>query len=169
MTVMSLEALSALEEIRQLKAKYAFLLDTKAWDKWRLLFTDDVQCDVNDVVTHGADRFVEWVVGRVGEAATIHHMHMPILELTSPTTAAGIWAMFDYLQFPESSPRPPFQGYGHYHEKYRLEPAGWKISYLQLTRLRIDDLRAVKPLVTSTFDPPDVTSAAANSLEPTGT
>lgn len=32
------------------------------------------------------------------------------------------------------------KGYGHYLETYRREPEGWRISSLQLTRLRVDDV-----------------------------
>jgi hypothetical protein len=160
----SLEELGAFEEIRRLKARYSFFLDTKAWDEWRRLFTDDIHCDVEGVVTRGADDFVAWVRGRVGDAATVHQFHMPILEIVSPTTATGIWPMYDYLQFPETSDRPPFQGFGHYHETYRHEADGWRISHLQLTRLRIDNLSSLRPMVATSFAELPTTSAAAALL-----
>ena len=45
----------------------------------------------------------------LAQAVTVHHGHMPEIELTSPITATGIWAMFDIVQ----SPRLNFRGYGH--------------------------------------------------------
>ena len=42
MTTLSLVELTALHNIRQLKARYAFFLDTKDWDEFLRLFTDDM-------------------------------------------------------------------------------------------------------------------------------
>ena len=33
------------------------------------------------------------------DVVTVHHGHMPEIELTSPTTARGIWAMEDMLRY----------------------------------------------------------------------
>jgi hypothetical protein len=63
---------------------------------------------------------------------------MPEIELTGPTSATGIWSMFDYV---DKAGEYPIQlrGYGHYHETYCKEPDGqWRIARLQLTRLRVD-------------------------------
>jgi len=59
---------------------------------------------------------------------------MPEIEITSSTTARGIWAMFDYLRFPTFI----FKGYGHYEEEYVKEVGGWKIKRVLLTRLHCD-------------------------------
>ena len=48
----------------------------------------------------------------------MHHGHMPEIELTSDTTATGIWAMEDHLWWPEGSALQHLHGYGHYHETY---------------------------------------------------
>jgi hypothetical protein len=66
---------------------------------------------------------------------TVHHGHMPEIELTSPTTATGIWAMEDHLWWPAGSPITSLHGYGHYHETYRKSSEGWRIATLTLTRL----------------------------------
>ncbi|MFC2028291.1 nuclear transport factor 2 family protein, partial [Chloroflexota bacterium] len=65
---------------------------------------------------------------------TVHHGHMPEIELTSDTTATGIWAMFDFLQHSGFT----LQGYGHYEEEYVKQEGQWKIKRLRLTRLRED-------------------------------
>ena len=66
---------------------------------------------------------------------TVHHGHTPEIELTSPTTATGIWAMQDVLQLAE---RRPLHGYGHYHETYELIDGAWRIRTSKLTRLHMD-------------------------------
>ena len=60
----------------------------------------------------------------------MHHGHMPEIELTSPTTATGIWAMEDMLRYPDGS---EMHGYGHYHETYEFAGDTWRIKTLTLT------------------------------------
>ena len=38
---------------------------------------------------------------------TVHHGHMPDIEITSPTTAKGIWAMEDKLRFADGTALHP--------------------------------------------------------------
>jgi hypothetical protein len=61
---------------------------------------------------------------------------MPEIEITSPTTARGVWAMEDKLRWPERG--TAMHGYGHYHETYELVDGAWRIKTLTLTRLRVD-------------------------------
>jgi len=69
---------------------------------------------------------------------TVHHGHMPEIELTSPTTATGIWSMEDKLRWPKGSVIREMHGYGHYRETYERTATGWRIKTLKLTRLRVD-------------------------------
>lgn len=56
--------LCEIEAIKQLKARYCRYLDTKQWDDWRQLFTDDFVSDTSPsggrLIT-GADEFVAYV------------------------------------------------------------------------------------------------------------
>ena len=61
---------------------------------------------------------------------------MPEIEITSPTTATGIWAMLDILQEPGGENL--VHGWGHYHETYERIDGRWYIKTLRLTRLRVD-------------------------------
>jgi len=92
-----------IEEIKKLKARYFRLMDKKQWDEWREVFTEDA------ILQHGPnseDKFEgrEQIVGQLSQilanAVTVHHGHMPEIELTSETTATGTWAMFDYVEMP---------------------------------------------------------------------
>jgi hypothetical protein len=126
-----------IEAIKQLKARYCRFMDTKDWAGYRRLFTDDVVMDTTEsgggVVT-GADAFVEFLVGAIGDAITVHQCHTPEIELASAERATGIWAMEDMVRFPDGS---ELHGYGHYHETYE-KSSSWQISSLRLTRLRMD-------------------------------
>ena len=82
----------------------------------------------------GRTTLVEAVTRALSKGISMHHGHMPEIEITSPTTARGIWAMFDYLRFSTFI----FKGYGHYEEAYVKEANGWKIKSVLLTRLHCD-------------------------------
>ncbi len=128
MTTLSLPELTALHDIRRLKAQYAFFLDTKNWGGFRRLFTDDLVGKFGEgpEIT-GGDRYVELAAEAAQAATTIHQFHEPVLELTSATTATASWPVLAYLHFPDRS-QPTTQNYGHYHERYRLTDDGWKIA-----------------------------------------
>ncbi len=127
-----------IEHIKKLKAKYFRLIDTKQWDAWGELFTQDVtvvyQGPHPDIRCEGRADLVARVRNALAQAVTVHHGHMPEIELTSPTTATGIWAMFDIVQSPQLS----FKGYGHYEEEYAKQAGTWRIKNLLLTRLHCD-------------------------------
>jgi hypothetical protein len=129
-----------IEQIRQLKARYFRLMDTKDWAAFRELFTPDVRIDVTSDgagVFEGLDSFLDMLLPALADVVTVHHGHMPELQITSPTTATGIWAMEDRLQFPEGGPIKEVHGWGHYHDTYVLSDGTWRIAPFTLTRLRV--------------------------------
>jgi SnoaL-like domain len=126
------------EAIKQLKARYFRLIDTKDWDRLAAVFTGDVEIDVSGDgggITRGATEFVSFLRSVIGNAITVHHGHTPEIEVTSPTTARGIWALEDQLWWPEGGPVAHMHGFGHYHETYEKTDAGWRIKSLTITRL----------------------------------
>jgi uncharacterized protein (TIGR02246 family) len=127
-----------IEAIRRLKARYFRTMDTKDWAGMRQVFTDDVVVDTSEggggVVT-GADQFMAFLQEALGEATTVHQGHMPEIDLTSDTTATGVWALNDIVIFPNGM---RLDGYGHYHETYEKAGGEWRIKTLKLTRLRMD-------------------------------
>jgi len=130
-----------IEAIRQLKARYFRLLDTKDWAAFRGVFTPDVVVDVSADgagVSEGVDTFLDMLVPTLQSVVTVHHGHMPEIELTSATTAKGIWAMEDVLRFPPETGMTELHGWGHYHETYVKTDGAWRIATLRLTRLRLD-------------------------------
>lgn len=132
--------LAAIEAIKQLKARYCRYLDAKDWAAWRTLFTDDFISDTSESggkLIVGADDFVAFTrkgIGRPAQA-TAHQVHAPEIELTSPTTARGVWALQDVVRF---GPGVTLAGYGHYHETYENVAGRWFIKSSKLTRLRED-------------------------------
>ena len=146
--VSDLERLVAIEEIHQLKARYYRFMDTKDWAGLETIFTDDCVFDMRSEARDKSRAAEGLVIGAKAIAAamrlavedlvTVHHGHMPEIEITSPTTAKGIWAMEDVLRWPEGAPMKTLQGYGHYHETYEKVGNRWLIKSLRLSRLRVD-------------------------------
>jgi SnoaL-like domain len=138
-------SLEDVEAIKQLKARYFRLLDTKQWDEWRKQFTDDCRYDGTSRPYPGPDEFVAGTRERLEDAVTIHQGHMPEIVITGARTARGIWSMFDWVEFEEARDvgrglNRGFTGYGHYEEEYRKEADVWRISLLRLTRLRLTSI-----------------------------
>lgn len=143
-----LERLTAIEEIKQLKARYFRSMDTKDWDGLTAVFAPDAELDVRgeagdqskaatDLV-RGGPTIGAFIRNAVYDLTTVHHGHMPEIEVTGDTTARGIWAMEDVLRWPEGGPLKTLQGYGHYHETYRKIDGAWRIQSSRLSRLRVD-------------------------------
>lgn len=137
--------LLAIEEIKRLKARYFRCMDTKDWDGFAEVFAPDAVMDMAsemgdtaDAVTTGNAAIASFVRSHIGGVETVHHGHTPEIEITSATTATGVWAMEDHLRWPDTAPLHVMHGYGHYHETYVLVDGAWRIATLRLTRLRLD-------------------------------
>jgi hypothetical protein len=77
----------------------------------------------------GIAAILEMIQTNLTGVLTIHHGHMPIIEITSPTIATGLWALEDVLFWPDGSGLDGIDGrlygYGHYHETHvRDQPDG---------------------------------------------
>lgn len=164
------ERLMAIEEIKQLKARYFRCMDTKDWDGFAdstgrrrraaapaaavgkaaafAQFTPDAMMDVSGEmggdgdddtgITRGNRAIAEFVRSAIDDVVTVHHGHMPEIDVDSPTTATAVWAMEDMLRWPDGAPLREMHGYGHYHERYEKHDGKWRIASTRLTRLRVD-------------------------------
>jgi len=138
-----LERLLAIEEIKQLKAKYFYAYDHKDWEMWRdEVWAPDGRLEVPEMNRDIGPReaMIAWVVEQSADQVSVHHGHTPIIEITSDTTATGLWAMEDRLyrskEHPLNGDTAYVLGFGHYHETYVKLDVGWRIRSTRLTRLR---------------------------------
>lgn len=147
-TIDKLDRLLAIQDIQHLKARYFRCMDTKDWAGLEAVFTPDVVTDFRasvqphdeNLLITGAARYVAALVPILDPLSTVHHGHMAEIDVTSATTANGIWAMEDKLWAPPGSGMPwrRLHGYGHYHESYEKHDGYWRISAIRLSRLRVD-------------------------------
>ena len=153
MTLQETDQLIALEAIRQLKARYCRMIDTKQWVELEKLFTPDTKFDGFTSAPEGTDpsTFVTRIAERFESAITIHHVQAPEIKLISSKKARGVWSMMDYvdLQPDAGTSSDPtgrgWVGWGFYEEEYTQDGEVWCISYMRLTRQRMDALSVDHP------------------------
>ncbi|RZK00076.1 MAG: nuclear transport factor 2 family protein [Novosphingobium sp.] len=123
--------------ITELKARYCRLLDTKDWEGWGQLFTEDFHQDVTGSgggVFDGRDAAVAATRASIGTAKTAHQVHSPEISIDGDA-ATAIWALQDRVIWDGGR---ALTGYGHYHERYVRTADGWRIAEQRLTRLHMD-------------------------------
>jgi len=150
-----LDRLLAIEAIKQLKARYFRFVDTKDWDGIASLFAPDAQFTRSGAfnvldpwrgsyrpplpaepdVKAGRAEIVEMIRAAVEHVRTVHHGHMPEIEILDDASARGIWAMSDEIL--DGDHRLVFRGCGHYHETYERGAEGWLIKTARISRIQL--------------------------------
>lgn len=140
-----LARLIAIEDIRQLKAKYFFAYDHKDWDMWRReVWAPDARLVIGEMgkTLEGIDAMIEWVAAQAADQVSVHHGHTSVITITSDTTATGVWAMEDLIwrsrEHPLNGDTSFVHGWGHYLEDYVKLDCGWRLRSTTLTRLRAE-------------------------------
>ena len=135
--------LEAIEEIRNLKARYFRHIDCKLWDELPSVFTADMKVVTPDgrVWIEGGDKYAASLQQGLASAVSCHQGLTGEIKIIDAENAKGIWAMQDVITWNDRHPREGWKailGRGHYHETYRFENGAWRIATLTLTRLRLD-------------------------------
>ena len=150
-----IEILAAIEDIKKLKSRYFRAVDTKDIKLLESVFTQDCVVDYRGAATDpltginhvpegtgqvltGLKNYIDHCRRDLAFFTSVHHGHMPEIEISTTTTARGIWAMMDVLRFPTGAPISGLDGYGHYYETYEKIDDSWKIKTLRLKRLLLD-------------------------------
>jgi uncharacterized protein (TIGR02246 family) len=126
-----------IEEIKKLKARYFRALDSKDWDAYGNVFSEDCIVDLTRASgpkVQGREEFRAY--GRsLTIVQSVHNGHMPEIELTGPDTATGVWVLEDYNIWEDGTQN---HGWGHYLETYVKRQGRWYIKNMALSYLRID-------------------------------
>ncbi len=149
-----IEKIKAIQEIKQLKARYFRAADTKDMALMATVLAEDCELDYAGAckdpvtgidllpdVTEGKIRSREEAIEKFGNGegvVTVHHGHTCEIELLAPDQASAIWAMTDHLYFSPDAPVEMLTGHGHYFETYERLDGVWLIKTLRLTRLRVE-------------------------------
>ncbi len=139
--MMSIDEIRDRFAICELKARYCRLLDTKQWEAWAQLFTEDYVLDVSAAgggpPIEGRDAAMASVFGSIGDAVTAHQVHFPEITLNGDE-ARAIFPMQDRVIFGPGKTLAAITGFGHYHDNLVRRDGTWKIARLKLTRLHMD-------------------------------
>lgn len=146
MTVDAIARLEAIEEIRNLKARYFRLMDTKQWVELAELFAPDLQVlsPGGELWLSGGQAFADSLRTSLERSVSCHQGFTAEIEIRDAQTATGIWAMQDVISWEDRHPREGWKsivGRGHYHETYRRIDGAWRIATLTLTRISLDVVR----------------------------
>lgn len=128
--------LQELEAIHRLKYKYLRCLDQKRWDELEECFTEDATAAYGDGKFSFANRakIMEFLRGALGPASMIssHRVHQPEIDLTSATTAIGVWALEDTVI--ETNANITIRGAAFYRDEYVKVDGRWRIKATGYTR-----------------------------------
>lgn len=148
-----LDRLAAIEEIRQLRAKYFRGVDSCDGDLVKSILAEDCVLDFRgcctdptsgrdfipamNVVLEGRDAWRSDGMSKFG-IVSVHQGHNSEIDFDSDTSASGIWSMTDRLYFPPGNEFSLMTGYGHYVDTYVRTAEGWKLKTTRITRIRVE-------------------------------
>lgn len=148
-----LERLVAIEEIRQVKAKYFRGVDISDGELVRSVLAEDCVLDylgcctdpksgvdflpAMNIVMRGAASWSSDGLSKAG-ITSVHHGHNGEVSIESETKASAIWPMMDLLYMPPGAPYALMTGYGFYHETYEKIAGAWKLKTLRIERIRVE-------------------------------
>jgi hypothetical protein len=147
-----IERLNAIEEIKQVKARYFRGVDTSDPELVRGILADDCILDymgcctdpmtghdylpAMNVVMHGAAAWPTQGM-RASGIWSVHQGHNCEASVDSAITGQAIWSMTDRLFMPAGAPFALLTGFGYYHETYARIAGTWKIKTLRIERIRV--------------------------------
>jgi uncharacterized protein (TIGR02246 family) len=126
-----------IEQIHQLKYRYARLIDTKRWEELAEVFAPDATASYGGGATEleGRAAIMEFLTGAMGDESmlTSHKMHQPEITLTGPDTAEGIWALDDVVILGEVG--LTVRGSSFYEDRYVKRDGHWVFAHTGYRRV----------------------------------
>jgi ketosteroid isomerase-like protein len=123
--------LQEIEAIKRLKYKYMRGVDEKDWDAVSETLAEDATCAYSGgkYAYDGREAIMKFLVESMQRNTFLssHRLHQPEIDLTSDTTATGIWALEDTvidLQFEIT-----LRGAAFYRDEYVKIDGAWKIQH----------------------------------------
>ena len=143
----TLQQLSDLEEIRQLKARYFRCIDTGGEAELAELFTDDVKIDLKGggyrLQVEGRAEMVDFIGSSFNsDVVAMHHGHTPEIAFTGAGEAKGTWYLQD--RFIDPARGTDTVGSSLYYDTYRRTAEGWKIAASEYERV-YEEVKPIDP------------------------
>jgi len=125
------------EAIKRLKHKYFRCLDCKLWDELAECFVEDATTSYTDgkYSLSGVDAIIGFLKKSLGATSVLstHQGHQPEIDITSDTTAKGIWTSEAGLIITDRNVST--REVNFYHDEYVKIGGQWKIRHTGYRRL----------------------------------
>ena len=146
--------LAAIEEIKQLKARYWRGVDNGDAALVRSILAEDCVLDymgcctdpvsgvdhmpAMNMVLKGRDNWPDGPAPVGPRIVTVHQGNDPDIIVESESAASGICCFTDRFFLPPGGPFERLTGWGRYHETYENKGDGWKLKTTRIERLRVE-------------------------------
>ena len=116
-----------MEAIKKLIAKYFRCVDKKLWDEMEEIWVEDAVVDYGmDIeLLQGRKAIMEFLKKNLDRDSmiSVHQGHNPEIEITSDTTARGVWVLNDRLIIQTIA---TLNGWRYYEDEYVKVNGEWK-------------------------------------------
>jgi bile-acid 7alpha-dehydratase len=125
-----------IEAIKRLKAKYFRCVDKKLWEEMETVLTEDAVADygMGIELLQGRKAIIEFLKKNLGRDSmiSVHQGHNPEIEITSDTTATGVWVLNDRLIIQTIATS---SGWRYYEDEYVKVNGEWKKKSTKITNI----------------------------------
>jgi hypothetical protein len=130
------QQLREVEAIKRLKYRYMRGIDEKRWEQIEACFVPDATCAYSGdkYAFSGRDAIMKFLTESMARPTFLssHRITQPEIDLTSDTTATGIWALEDYVI--DEQYGLTIHGAAFYRDQYVKVGGEWKIQHTGYTR-----------------------------------
>jgi bile-acid 7alpha-dehydratase len=125
-----------IEAIKKLKAKYFRCVDKKLWEEMETVLTEDAVADygMGIELLQGRKAIIEFLKKNLDRDSmiSVHQGHNPEIEITSDTTARGVWVLNDRLIIQTIA---TLNGWRYYEDEYVKVNGEWKKKSTKITNI----------------------------------
>ena len=125
-----------IEAIKKLKAKYFRCVDKKLWEEMETVLTEDAVADygMGIELLQGRKAIMEFLKKNLAPDSmiSVHQGHNPEIEITSDTTARGVWVLNDRLIIQTIA---TLNGWRYYEDEYVKVNGEWKKKSTKITNI----------------------------------
>jgi bile-acid 7alpha-dehydratase len=125
-----------IEAIKKLKAKYFRCVDKKLWEEMETVLTEDAVADygMGIELLQGRKAIMEFLKKNLARDSmiSVHQGHNPEIEITSDTTARGVWVLNDRLIIQTIA---TLNGWRYYEDEYVKLNGEWKKKSTKITNI----------------------------------
>jgi bile-acid 7alpha-dehydratase len=125
-----------IEAIKKLKAKYFRCVDKKLWEEMEEVWVEDAVADygMGIELLQGRKAIMEFLKKNLDRDSmiSVHQGHNPEIEITSDTTARGVWVLNDRLIIQTIA---TLNGWRYYEDEYVKVNGEWKKKSTKITNI----------------------------------